>query len=232
MSIKRDEVLGGARVDLAAAVARIDEGAQADARDMARPVRGDVAEQVRDHALRQVVGLDLVGDGELLQLRHQAPMAADDALDQALMAEMIEPALLAVALAGGIDERQVARMPARRVRLVARGNERSSSATAMSSAKPMPTKPPVATRVAVADQAHRFGALDDLAFLVALRNGRAGWSMMGSSALPWLGSDRSRPSPTSTSALAMRPQWSGVAPSRPRLSSARLGREIDRNDRD
>ena len=70
---------------------------------------GDVAEQVGDHALRQVVGLDLVGDGQLLQLRHQAPVAADDAPHQPVVAEVVEAALLAVALAGGIDQGQVAR---------------------------------------------------------------------------------------------------------------------------
>ena len=53
---------------------------------------------MRDHALRQVVGLDLVGDGQMLQLRpHEAPMAADDTPDHSFMAEMIEAAL-AVAL--------------------------------------------------------------------------------------------------------------------------------------
>ena len=110
------------------------------------PVRGDVAEEVGDHALRQVVGLDLVGDGELLQLRHKAPMAADDASDQPLMREVIEPAILAVALAGGIDQREV-----RRLAGACRGprfrwrDKAASSAMAISSAKPMPTKPPVAT---------------------------------------------------------------------------------------
>ena len=57
-----DEVFGGAGVDLAAAVARIDERAEADAGEMRRAVRGDVAEQVGDDALRQVIALDLVGD--------------------------------------------------------------------------------------------------------------------------------------------------------------------------
>ena len=78
-------VLGRALVDLAAAEARIDEGADPDAGEWPGPPRGDVAEQVRDDALRQVVGLDLVIDGELLQLGAQAPVAADDALDQPLV---------------------------------------------------------------------------------------------------------------------------------------------------
>ena len=43
-------------------------------------VRGDVAEQMRNHALRQVIGLDLVGDGELLQFWHKAPVPPDHSL--------------------------------------------------------------------------------------------------------------------------------------------------------
>jgi hypothetical protein len=62
-----DDVLLRLLVELAAAVARIDESAEADARDMAGTVRGDVAEQMRDHTLRQIIGLNLVGDGEMLQ---------------------------------------------------------------------------------------------------------------------------------------------------------------------
>ena len=77
---------------------------------MSRPARGDVAEQMSDHTLRQVVGLDLVGNSQMLQLRHKAPMAADDSLDQALVGKMIKPTLVAVALAGRIDEREIARM--------------------------------------------------------------------------------------------------------------------------
>ena len=71
-------------IDFAAAEARIDEGiAEADGGQMARPVRGDVAEeQMGDNSLREVVGLDLVGDGQFLQPGHQAPMTANHASDQ------------------------------------------------------------------------------------------------------------------------------------------------------
>ncbi len=55
-----DDVLGGAGVELAAAVARIDEGAHADARDMAGAARRDVTKQMGDDALRQIIGLDLI----------------------------------------------------------------------------------------------------------------------------------------------------------------------------
>ena len=103
------QVLGGARVELAAAMARVDEGVQPHARERAGLAGGDVAKQVRDHALRQVPGLDQVVHGELLHLGHQAPVAADHPLQQAGVAQVVEPAVLAVALAGGIDQRQVAR---------------------------------------------------------------------------------------------------------------------------
>ena len=49
-----------AGVELAAAVARIDEGAHANARDMAGAVRRDIAKQMGDDALRQIIGLDLI----------------------------------------------------------------------------------------------------------------------------------------------------------------------------
>ena len=75
-----------------------------------RLARGDVAVQVRDHALRQVVGLDLVGHGQCLQLGHQAPVAADHPPHHALVAEVIESAIAAVALPRGVDQREVARM--------------------------------------------------------------------------------------------------------------------------
>ena len=69
---------------------------------------GDVAKQVRDHALRQVVGLDLVVDRELLQLRHQAPVAADGALHQPGDGpRWLRPRVLAVALAGGVEQGEV-----------------------------------------------------------------------------------------------------------------------------
>ena len=116
---QRDQIFGGGGVDLAAAEARIDERAQPHAREVSRLARGNVAEQMRDHALRQVVGLDLVAYGERLQLGHEAPVSADHALHEARVTQVVEPALLAVALAGRVDERQVART-AHAVRIVLR----------------------------------------------------------------------------------------------------------------
>ena len=90
-------------------MARIDEGVEPHARQRARLAGGDVAEQMRDHALRQVPGLDLVVHRQLLDARHQAPVPADHALEQARMAQVVEAALLAVALACGVDQREIAR---------------------------------------------------------------------------------------------------------------------------
>src|SRR5689334_18624606 len=70
------ELLGGTGIDAAAAMARVDERVQPDVREGAGLAGGDVAEQVREHALRQVIGLDLVGDRELLQRGDQPPVAA------------------------------------------------------------------------------------------------------------------------------------------------------------
>jgi hypothetical protein len=82
---------------------------QTDAGDGARFAGGDVAEKVSNHPLRQVIGFNPVGHGQLLQLGHQAPVAANDPTDQTVMAQVVEATLLAIALPGCVDQRQVAR---------------------------------------------------------------------------------------------------------------------------
>jgi hypothetical protein len=131
------QVFGGARIELAAAVARIDEGVQPHAGQRAGLAGGDVAKQVGDHALRQVPGLDQVVDRELLHLGHQPPVAANDFFQQACVTQVVQPAGLAVALAGGVHQRQVARRLGLLEALFQRHGNRLG--------KPMPTKPPVAT---------------------------------------------------------------------------------------
>src|SRR5205807_759072 len=109
LAAQRDQlnhILGAAGVELAAAIARIDKGADADPRDVAGAPRRDIAKQMGDDALRQIIGLDPIRYRELLQFGGETPVAADDAPDQPLMRKMIEAAMLAVALAGGIDQRQ------------------------------------------------------------------------------------------------------------------------------
>ena len=156
-----DEVGGRAGVELAAAVARIGEGVETDAREVAGLAGSDVAVEMGDDALRQVVGLDLARDRQRLQLGHQAPVPADDAPHQAAVGEMVEPALLAVALARGVDEAQAARLADAVGAAAALSRKRASSATAIASGKPMPTKPPVATEITIANAAYRIARRGD-----------------------------------------------------------------------
>ena len=90
-------------------MARVDIGAQTDPRQLPRLAGGDVAKQLGDHPLRQVVGLDAVLHRQLLQPRHQAPVAANHPPHQTLMGQVVKAAALAVALTGGIHQGQVAR---------------------------------------------------------------------------------------------------------------------------
>ncbi len=149
------QIVSGGRVDLAAAVQRIDEGVQPDPRELARPVRGDVAEQLRDHALRQIPGLDLIRHRQRLQSRHQAPMAADHAPYQPGVAEVVEPAVLAIALAGGVDQCEVARRAAIEEALFDRDGEVFGEADADEAGG--------GQRGAVRDARHGFGCAHDLA---------------------------------------------------------------------
>src|SRR5581483_11434836 len=71
---------------------------------------GDIAKQMRDHALRQIIGLDFVRNRHALQFRRKAPMTADHPLDETRMGEMVEASILAVALAGSIDQCEVLRL--------------------------------------------------------------------------------------------------------------------------
>jgi hypothetical protein len=153
------KILGGARVELATAEARIDEGAQPDPGQRARLAGGDVAEQVRDHPLRQVPGLDAVIDRKRLQARHQPPVAADHARHQALVAEVVEAARLAVALPGRIHQGQVARAARAALRLEEALFERDRDALGKADAD----EAAGGDRVAAADQAHRLARRNDLA---------------------------------------------------------------------
>ena len=106
-----DQVLGGDLVDLAAFEAGIDEGSHADLGDGSGPAGGDVAVEMGDHPLRQVVGLDLVGERQPADLGDQPPVAADRPLQQTVMAEPVETPLATVALAGGEHQGQAAGRP-------------------------------------------------------------------------------------------------------------------------
>ena len=81
-----------------------------------------------------------------------------DAADEALVGEMVEALVLAVALPGGVDERQVrAGAPLGEEALLERDRDLLGEADADEAAG--------RHRVAVADQAHRLRGGDDLALL-------------------------------------------------------------------
>ena len=80
-----NEVVCRHLVQLAAPKTRIDKRPQTNAGNRARLAGGDVAEKVSNHPLRQVVGFNPVGHGQLLQLGHQAPMAANHPTNQTIM---------------------------------------------------------------------------------------------------------------------------------------------------
>src|SRR5262249_19100607 len=107
---KTDEIVFCAFIDLAAAMARISERSQADARQMTGPLGRDVTKQMRNDALRKVIRLYAIGDSEALQFRHKAPVAADHASHQSFMTEMVESAFLAVALSCGVNQSEIARL--------------------------------------------------------------------------------------------------------------------------
>ena len=153
---------------LAAAVARVDKGPKAHARDVARALGRDVAEQVGHDALGKIVSLDLVRDRETLQLRHQSPMSADHPPHQTIMAKMVEPALLAVALACRVDERQIARLVERRRARVLRKIQRLQR-HGDSFGKTDADEAARRDRVAVADETNGLFGADDLPALHRLR---------------------------------------------------------------
>src|SRR6516162_3158820 len=136
-----------------------------------------------DHALRQVVGLDLVGHSEVLQLRNEAPMPSNDFLHQGLVGEMIESTFVAVPLAGGIDEREIARMTDGRSFDVARGEKTLLDRDRDLLGEADPNETASRQRIAITDELHRVGRGNDLSLLVALEK-RQGW-MVDHVYLPW-----------------------------------------------
>jgi hypothetical protein len=99
--------LCGARIHAATAVRGIDEGVQADLRDESGPLRGDLAQQHAEHALWEVVGLDLVRQRQRTELRREVPMPADDRLIRPLCARWFKPRSAAISLPGAVVEREI-----------------------------------------------------------------------------------------------------------------------------
>ena len=103
------QVIPRAAVHLAALEPRVDERPESHLGDRARLVRGDVAEQVGDHAERKAVRLDAVLDREPAQRRSEPPVPADRPAHHALAGEVVQAAGRPVALTGAEDEREVPR---------------------------------------------------------------------------------------------------------------------------
>lgn len=104
-----DDVVRRDVIDLAALQSRIDESAQAHMGQCAGLACGDIAVEVRDHALWQVIGRDQPLRRQRAHFGDQAPVTADDAFEQALVPETVQPPVISIALPGGEDECQVAR---------------------------------------------------------------------------------------------------------------------------
>ena len=100
---------GSLGVDAPTFQARIGKGAETDLGDGAGFAGGNVAEEVDDDALGEVVAFDLAGQGQLTDARGQSPVTADHAAQQALVTQMIEAATFPVALPGTIDQGEAAR---------------------------------------------------------------------------------------------------------------------------
>ena len=176
----------GPVVELAATQAGIDEGAQADPRQGPGLAGGDVAEEVADDTLGQIPGLDAIGEGQLLQLGNQTPMATDHPPHQTLMAQVVETSLLAVALTRGIDQGQVAGMtePLGIVVLTFQKALLQSQGQILWKANADETAS--GQGIAVADQAHRLPGADHLAGIASVQRGNQGvlghgeaWGMAG-----------------------------------------------------
>ena len=118
-----DQIFCRDRVELAPALARIDEGAKAHLGQEAGTARRDLTIKARDAAERQVVGFNGVVEGQFPDLRDERPVPADHALEQARMRQSVEAALLAIAGRGRKDEGQAGGLPGREVAPLQRENE-------------------------------------------------------------------------------------------------------------
>jgi hypothetical protein len=69
----------------------------------------DVAEQLADDALREIVGFDFSVDGQLAETWHKTPVSADDPRNKPFMGEMVKPSRSAIPLTRAVHKSQVSR---------------------------------------------------------------------------------------------------------------------------
>ena len=101
------QVLFRALVQLAAAVPGVHEGVQAHVGDGPDVVGRDVPVHVGDDALGQVIGFQLIGQGQLAQFGGPVPVAANHPFAHALVAKVVASGAIPVALARSEEEGQV-----------------------------------------------------------------------------------------------------------------------------
>ncbi len=155
-----DVVLGGPGRHPRALDPGVDERAQADLGDQAGPVRGDLAVELADHALRQVVRLALVLGDQVRQGGRRDRDAAVPALDQALVAPVAHALVAAVADRRRVHDREVARRRLGEEPLLDRGDRLLVDAGE--------TEPAEGDGVPVLEQPGRLGCGDDLCHVSAL----------------------------------------------------------------
>ncbi len=126
----------------------------------ARFTRSNVAKQVGDDALGQVIGFDGIGNCQLLQGRNQPPMSADHTFDHASVPQVVEPTVGAIALTRRVHQRQVARSATTGFGL--RIQEPLLERHGDGFGKPNSDKSAGGHRVAIMDEAHRFGGTHHL----------------------------------------------------------------------
>ncbi|MEZ5861283.1 MAG: hypothetical protein R3D28_20285 [Geminicoccaceae bacterium] len=102
-----DQVLGRARALPAAAVARVDEGVEPGAGEEAGAAGRHVAAELGEGALRQGVGLDLVGDRHGGEARAVVEAATDHPPGEAGLGQDVEAGLLPVADRDDAHQREI-----------------------------------------------------------------------------------------------------------------------------
>ena len=75
-------------------------------------LRGDLAEQHAENALREIVSFDFARERHAAQLGREVPVTTDDALQKAGVSKMVQATFRAVALASAVEQREVARRTA------------------------------------------------------------------------------------------------------------------------
>ena len=90
-------------VELAATITRVDERIESDSGQMTWPTSCDIAKELGDDALREVIGFDETFNRQALEARNQSPMTTNDSFDQPLVSKVIQAFACTVALTGRID---------------------------------------------------------------------------------------------------------------------------------